>query len=513
MRRPTRGAPTGHPIASGIDPTAAGTTTTTTGPPPVIAFCNRHYAALAAAVLGLAAFNLAFRLGSEIVTQWDESLYAIAAWEMVDSGNWIGTTFLGTLDYYNAKPPLNVWLIALAFKAFGKSLVSLRLVPVVSAWLTVAVLQGWTRRSFGPPVALLAGLVLATTFGFLYVHAGRSANTDALFTLLILLMVVTLWAARDRPWQSVWLGPLAAAAFLLRGMAVLMPLAIVLAVEVSSRRRQPKRWIAILTAVLLFLVPVMAWAVARWQVDEWRFFERLFGYDFVARSVRVLERHPGGPLYYLNILQKHQYDWLLAGLVAWILFPVPWPRLRNLLWFWRGDDGLKVLLASWAGITLLIPTLMRTKLPWYLNPFYPVFALGIAWILAHGFSAAANAGSVRRRLAILGFVVVLALAVAEGKLIWYSFHHRDLRQSVQGLLLTEGDRLAGRRVFRNHWDRAEMFIIGGVLGAERRLAAGLEDFWRDSRPGDYLVLSQAREHPDLVLVRSGGRHWLYRRRE
>jgi hypothetical protein len=39
------------------------------------------------AVLALAAFNLTFRLGSEIVTEWDESLYAITASEMVARGD------------------------------------------------------------------------------------------------------------------------------------------------------------------------------------------------------------------------------------------------------------------------------------------------------------------------------------------------------------------------------------------------------------------------------------------
>src|SRR6266699_696481 len=110
-------------------------------------FIDRHYSALAAAALLLAAFNLTFRLGSEIVTEWDESLYAITAAEIVACGHWIGTTFMGALDYYNTKPPLNVWLIALSFKAFGSNLVSLRLVSAISAWLTVAVLQGWTRRA------------------------------------------------------------------------------------------------------------------------------------------------------------------------------------------------------------------------------------------------------------------------------------------------------------------------------------------------------------------------------
>ena len=112
-------------------------------------FFDRYYVVLAVAVLGLAAFNLLFRLGSEFVGEWDESLYAISAWEAVDKGSWIGTTFLGELDYYNTKPPMMVWLIALTFKAFGLSLTTLRLVPALSAWVTVAVLQYWAKRCFG----------------------------------------------------------------------------------------------------------------------------------------------------------------------------------------------------------------------------------------------------------------------------------------------------------------------------------------------------------------------------
>ena len=201
-------------------------------------FINRHYPALAAAALVLAAFNLTFRLGSEIVTEWDESLYAITAAEIVACGHWIGTTFMGSLDYYNTKPPLNVWLIALSFKAFGSNLVSLRLPSIVAAWLTVAILQIWARRTLGSLVALLSSLVLSTTFGFIYDHAGRSANTDALFTLLVLLAVVTCWAARERPWRLAWLGPLTAAVFLLRGMAVLLPISIVAAVELRHHARE-----------------------------------------------------------------------------------------------------------------------------------------------------------------------------------------------------------------------------------------------------------------------------------
>ena len=198
---------------------------------------DRRYAAFAAAVLALAAFNLFFRLGAEIVSEWDESIYALTAAEMLASGDWIGTTFNGALDYYNTKPPLQVWLITLSFKVFGVGLVPLRLVSALAAWLTVGALMWWARRLAGAAVSLLSGVVLATCFAFLHEHAGRSANTDALFTLLMLLSVVAIWAADARGrWHVAWIGPIVAAAFLLRGMAILMPRA-------AGRHRPGVRWL------------------------------------------------------------------------------------------------------------------------------------------------------------------------------------------------------------------------------------------------------------------------------
>jgi 4-amino-4-deoxy-L-arabinose transferase-like glycosyltransferase len=304
-------------------------------------------------------------------------------------------------------------------------------------------------------------------------------------------------------------------------MAVLMPLAIVLAVLIGWNRASPTsltsltslpgrtRWLPALSAVILFVVPVGAWALARWRVDGWMFFDKLFNYDFVARSLTVIEEHSGGPLYYLNILQKSQYDWLLAGVAALVLFPIPWQRVRDRLMPLRhGDGGSGLLLGSWAGITFLIPTVMRTKLPWYLNPFYPVFALGIAWILVRALSQDADGASGRRK-ALLGIVIVTALGIAEGKVIWYPSHYRNVNESTQGLLLQEKERLQHHRVFQAHWDRAEIFVVSGVLGLERGSAARVDTFWRESEPGDCLISARRVSDPRLVLVRSSGHHGLY----
>jgi len=467
---------------------------------------------LAIAILAIAAFNLGFRINHEIVMEWDESLYATSAAEMVQSGNWVVTTFLNQTDYYNTKPPLNIWLIALSFKVFGTNLVSLRLATIVSSWLTIALLMWWTRRVWGTPVALVSALVLATSFGFLYVHSGRTANTDALFALLILLTVVTLWEAENKPWLHAALGPLLAGAFLLRGMAVLMPLSIVLAYALLSRRRWG--WKTSAVAILLFAVPVSAWVFARWQVDQWQFLERLVGYDFLARSVSSLESHrTRGWLYYPYILVKHHYDWLFAALAALLLVGSRWKRLasRPGAETPAGMRRLTLLLGCWAGGTLIIPTLMRTKLPWYLNPFYPLFAIGIAWLMVRGWELAGGRQNARWRSVALTLVFVIALGVAEGKLIWYSFYNRSLTLSPQGLVLAERHRLRGHRVFYKRWNRADRFVVHAVARAEALRADTFDSFWRASRPGDYLLAMERVNHSELTLVRSQGSAWLYQR--
>jgi 4-amino-4-deoxy-L-arabinose transferase-like glycosyltransferase len=481
---------------------------------PAIVTRRLSFPVFAAAVLCLAAFNLTFRLHTDTIQQWDESLYAITAWEMLTSGDWIGTTYLGKLDYYNSKPPLNVWLIALSFKLFGVNLIALRIPSLLATAGTVALVVLWGRRHLGKATALGAGLVLSTMYAFFYMHAGRSANTDAINTLLVVLTVVTLWGARDRPWRLAWLGPILAAVFLLRGMAILLPLAIIAVDEWATfgiRRRG--RWAPTAAAVVLFALPVGAWVVARWRVDEWEFLSRLFWYDFVARTLRPIENHPGSLFFYLGVLQKYHYDWIAAAVVVAVLYPVSRETLRALV---SGGDRRTLpgrLLLVWAAIALLIPTLVRTKMGWYLNPFYPVFAIAVGGLIAHAFRHAGDGPRWWRAPRVLALVAVIAFAagVAEGRLIWHAYDHRDLSTSSQGILLEERARLKGQVVFRRQLDRAEIFVLHAMVGATHRLAPDAEIFLRDSAPGDYLLTRRPRNDSRLTVVRAAGEYVLYQR--
>lgn len=470
------------------------------------------FVVLAGAVLCLAAFNLAFRQHVVTLQQWDESLYATTAWEMLRSGDLIGTTFVGKLDYYNSKPPLNVWLIALSFKLFGVNLIALRVPALLASFATVVVVIMWVRRMLGDAEALAAGLVLSTTFAFFHVHGGRQANTDALNTLFIVLIAVALWAARSRSWRLAWIGPLLAGIFLLRGMAILLPLTIIAIDELWTfgfRRRS--RWAPTWAAVALFVLPVGAWLVARWRLDQWKFLSQLFWYDFVARTVSPIENHPGSVLFYFEVFVKRQPAWALAVLLILVLYPLSRASIRALV---SAGDRTRLparLLIVWGAAAILVPTIVRTKVDWYLHPFYPVFAIAAGALFVSAFRRGAAAPPLWRswRLRVLVAVLFLAAGLAEGRIIWYSSTHRELADSSQGLLLAERDRLKGKVVYRRRLDRAEIFVLHALVGATHRLVPDRADFLRDAAAGDFFLAQGAFDDPHLMLVREQAGFGLY----
>lgn len=470
-------------------------------------FVAQHYRTLATAVLALAAFNLTYRLGLESVEEWDESLYATTAWEMLRSGNLIGTTFQGQLDYYNSKPPLNVWLIAASFALFGVNLVALRVVSATSAWLTVLVLQLWTRRVFGPTVSLLASLVLATSFGFVHLHAGRSGNPDALMTLLILLTVVTLWASQRQPWRLAWLGPLLAGVFLLKGMAVLLPLLIVVIVEALARQ-STGRWLPRALAATLALAPVAAWAAARWQVDRWQFFNRIVFQDFVALASNAVEDRTGGYFYYLDVLQRYHSGWLLAALGAALLTRKSWGHLaRGIGEMLQQRQPLAVLIGAWAIATFGVPTLVQTKLFWYLNPFYPLFAVGIGLLLANVlFNGQTGRGGLRRVM-LAGALVLAAVIGSEARALWRLHKVTNLNTSIQGVLLEKRARYYGSRVRRDRLQRGEEFVVRAMMRGSFHVRSGVDS--NDRVRGDLFIFGREVHDDKLRPIGSADGHFVY----
>lgn len=442
----------------------------------------------------LATLHLTARLDREMVDVWDESIYATSALEMQASRAWAVTTFQGAADYFNSKPPLNVWLIVGAFDVFGVGLVPLRLPSAIAAWLTILVVFRWTRQVRGAATAALAALVLATTYPFLYVHAARSANTDALLGLVVTLVFVTLWRARRDTGAAVWLGPLAAAALMLKGPGALGYVLPMMVADVAARWRSgwvDRAWPGrIIAGGVVGAAPVVAWAISRWQFDGWTFLGRLVAHDILNRASTGIEGHAEPLHYYVQVLLRHHYDWLTVTVLALAVAPAVRGRARAWLTL-DGDAHARLLVAGWLAGTVLVPTLVPTKLAWYLTPFYPGAAVLTAFAV-HEAWRALDAGGHRRRARTLLALTAAAVLVVEGRLVYRSTVMLDLDRSAQGLLIAHAGAVGGARVFATSCPYPEAFlarVAGGTCvevadAAAARAAAAPGDLWLDGAAAD-----------------------------
>jgi hypothetical protein len=254
----------------------------------------------------------------------------------------------------------------------------------------------------------------------------------------------------------------------------------------------------------VFVLVVAPWTVARWQVDGWRFFDAMFFHDFVDRASIVLEGHEGAPYYYFYFLQKHHYDWLLAALVALVCLPERWTRIRTLM---TGPDRFTgLLLLAWFAGTFVLPSVVATKLGWYLNSFYPLFALVVARVVVEAWHATAPHP---RRAALVAASFVVALSVAEGKLAWHSYRLLDVRRSAQSLFLAHRPSIAGQRVYATEWPHADRFVVRSVGG--RCITVGSVEAFLAASHADDLWLAPAAVDARLVPLATTGRQTLYRR--
>ena len=261
-------------------------------------------------------------------------------------------------------------------------------------------------------------------------------------------------------------------------------------------------------ATAVAAIPIVLWGVARWRVDQHLFFERMFFQDFIDLSTSVLDNHGGSPLFYLTVLIKHQYDWLVAVAAVALLYPpASWRSFASRLAFWRSPNECVVVLGTWTTLAFIVPSIMQTKAAWYINPFYPTFALGVGAVLSYGFS---QLDGPRDKRMLLTAAFVMALIVAETKVFWYSDHFRALDRTSQGGLRAEADRLKGARGYNTSWELAELFVVRGLVQA-RPETMTIEEFVMQAGPMDFILLPGNVTHPSLIRVAVRGSHGLYQR--
>lgn len=143
------------------------------------------------AVIALAFIPLFVNLGAYPIQLWDESRIAVSAFEMMNSGNYLVTTFEGTRDEWNTKPPLLVWVQVIFFHVFGVSEFVFRLPSALAGLGLFLGLIYFFRKLNGSMVtAAIAVLLLIISPRFVGFHALRTGDYEALLIFFLTMQVI-----------------------------------------------------------------------------------------------------------------------------------------------------------------------------------------------------------------------------------------------------------------------------------------------------------------------------------
>jgi 4-amino-4-deoxy-L-arabinose transferase-like glycosyltransferase len=385
--------------------------------PPVSAlgsFVDRHDRWCAALVLALMACNLFLGLGTSNVNDYDEARYGVTAYEMQQHRTIVLDTYAGQREVWALKPPLGYWLMALSFALFGGSAFAMRLPSALCALAAVAVTMGAARRWFDRRLAVLAGAILATTFGFLSNHGARSGDFDAGLTLILLLVAVQLPGIAGSPWRVVPVALVFACGFLLKSFAIAPMVLVAGGYLLWTGTWRRLRLVPCAVALGLFTLIVGAWAFARWRADgSPDFLLRMFREDVVGRSTSIVDKSTSSPFGYVTGIFDRFAPWpvlMLAAAAVALRAGDPQRPARPLR---PARPEITRLLALWIGIPLVFFSVVRTQHHWYLDPTYPALAMlaaGCALFLVE------RTPPPRRTLAVAA-LVALPLALCEARLL------------------------------------------------------------------------------------------------
>ncbi|HLB81748.1 MAG TPA: glycosyltransferase family 39 protein [Gemmatimonadales bacterium] len=274
---------------------------------------------------------------------------------------------------YLDKPIVYFAAAAGAMELLGFTETAARLPAYLATLATVGLLVWFARRRWGDEAAWLAGLAYATTV--LPLAYARTAIFDSTLTLCTTAGIV--WMLEERP-VAAW-AAMAAGALTKGPIAVAIPLLVLvphaLATGARVRRLFPWRGLATFAAIAL------PWFVAV-SITHPDFPGYVFLRETLAR-VTTTSFHRTAPFwYYLPIVPVAAFPWIIPALA----------RLRHwrVTWAARHDPAARepVLLVCWVIVPLLFFTLNQSKLPQYVLPLMPAFALAATRNLVTGASTA-----------------------------------------------------------------------------------------------------------------------------
>lgn len=305
---------------------------------------------------------------------WDESRNANNALEMALGANWLVPTYESLPDHWNTKPPLLIWLMASLIKLGLPPLLAVRLPSALAAAVTLFMV--WAAVRFGlrdKMAALLAAALLLSSKGFTGIHGAHTGDYDTLLTLFTTGYVLSVWQALAQQGRRkiVWMlsaGICLVLAVMTKGPAgvfgvIGLGLFLLLTGQLLNVINDWRWWLTALVACSIS----SSYYFLRESYDS-GYLQAVWMNELGGRYTETNESHYQGMWFYLRELLKQ----FVPGCL--FLFLLSFPLL--------GADVARkrltqITFLSGAGI-LIILSIAKTQLHWYLIPVIPLLCIAAA---------------------------------------------------------------------------------------------------------------------------------------
>ena len=393
-------------------------------------------------LLKIALFLGIFNLGNVPLRDWDEGYYATVAQDMFQSGNWIYLTYAD--QPFLLKPPLIIWLINISYNLAGINEFTTRFpCDLITAFgVPLLYLVGKNLLLKQQP-AIFSSLVYLTLFPM--VRHGRLAMIDGIINTFLIFAIFSLVQSKKQPLWAVLFGLGIGLIALSKGILALA-LGGILGIYILWDREQETLIIflskitqmlglptifkpilnssqnseqSLLTNSWLWIglclgfLPVIIWYYLQVRYYGEQFIQVHFLQQNFDRLSTAVEGNSGSPWYYFVEFIKYSLPWLLFL-----------PNGLFLAWKKRQESWAKLVLTGFF-LFLGIITIMGTKLPWYIMPVYPFFALAIGYHLSDLYPVKKN----YPKIYILSFFTFSIIAIAGGIYLW-----KDTQETILVLI-------------------------------------------------------------------------------
>ncbi len=213
------------------------------------------------AVVAVAA--LGFNFGSRLLLTNDDTRFPVMARDVLNNGHWLVPALPDGTPHL-MKPPLVVWLIALA--SWPARLVTVRtaVLPSLLEAIGVVLLTYWIgRRLFGPDAGVVAALAVVTTVGVYTMAHSSMPDMAQLFAAMGAMAVYAASAFGEKRSRLVAFYGIVGVGSLAKGAAGFIPLVIVVVDTIRTHGIAGlRRLVSIAGFIVLAALAVPWWIVA-----------------------------------------------------------------------------------------------------------------------------------------------------------------------------------------------------------------------------------------------------------